>query len=88
MPYIDSYFDPFACAVLGLTVFQWERVHLWGSQQGKLSLIEILIVTAVLAIISEEVFPKLSNQFYRDNRDYAAFVLGGTYFYWLINSSK
>lgn len=87
IPYVDSYFDPFACAVLGLTVFQWERVHLWGNQQHQLSFIEVIVVIAVLAMVSEEVFPKLSNRFYRDGWDYAAFVLGGIYFYGLINSS-
>lgn len=86
IPYVDSYFDPFACAVIGLTVFQWERVHLWRSQQRQLSLTEIVMVTAVLALISEEVFPRLSNEFYRDSWDYAALTLGGAYFYLFINS--
>ncbi|MEM1326462.1 MAG: hypothetical protein AAGI23_10935 [Bacteroidota bacterium] len=85
IPYVDSYFDPFACAVLGLSIFLWERNVLWKANQQQLGIGETIIATLTLAVVSEEVFPLLSDRFYRDPMDYLAFVVGGL-FYWLTTS--
>jgi hypothetical protein len=85
LPYVDSYFDPFACAVLGLSAILWERKYLWKANQHQLGAAETIVTTIVLAIISEQLFPFLSNRFYSDPFDYLSFVAGGIYFYFLIN---
>ena len=88
IPYVDSYFDPFACAVLGLSIFLWERNVLWRANQKRLGIGETIIVTLILAVLSEEVFPLLSDRFYRDVMDYLAFAVGGVFFYFLINPQR
>ena len=88
MPFFDNHFDPFACSVLGLTVLKIDRKWLWGNQSTVFKWHEVLAATLVLAIISEEVFPRLSDAFTRDILDYFALFAGGLFFYIFINREE
>ena len=88
IPFIDNHFDPFACSVLGLTVLKIDRKWLWSTQSTIFRWYEVLATTLVLAIISEEVFPRLSDAFTRDTLDYYALVAGGLFFYVFINREE
>ncbi|MEM0992860.1 MAG: hypothetical protein AAF847_17975 [Bacteroidota bacterium] len=88
LPFIDSYFDPFACAVLGLAAIQFERVILWRSSNFKLTWYEIVGVVIFLAFISEYLFPLLSDRFVRDFYDVLAYAAGGIYFYFFEQCAK
>ena len=85
IPFIDSYFDPFAAAVLGLFVLQMEGKYLWKKKQFSFKWYDILVITIVLALVSEQLFPLLSEEFTSDPLDYVAFALGGVYFYYFLN---
>ena len=86
--FVDSYFDPFAAAVLGLFILKMERKHLWKQKQISFKWYEIMVITIVLALISEQLFPLLSEEFTSDPFDYIALALGGIYFRLFLNSSK
>jgi len=80
IPFLDAYFDPFACAVLGLSALKMERKYLWKAKNIKLKWYEILVATICLALISEVLFPYLSERFTSDPYDYTAFGMGAIYF--------
>ncbi|MEM8527166.1 MAG: hypothetical protein AAGG68_21175 [Bacteroidota bacterium] len=88
IPFLDSYYDPFAAAVLGLFALRMERKYLWKKKRIKFKWYEVMTIVMVLALISEQLFPYLSNAFTRDWWDYFAFVLGGIYFYFLLNTAE
>ncbi|MEM9990633.1 MAG: hypothetical protein AAF738_02650 [Bacteroidota bacterium] len=79
-PIIDAYFDPFACAVLGLFVIKRHFSILEKKPRRQLKCLEVVLVVLVLSVISEEVFPLLSSRFTRDFWDYWAFAFGGLVF--------
>lgn len=87
VPFIDSYFDPFAAAVLGLFILKMERQYLWKQKQFSFQWYEILVVTIVLALISEQLFPLLSENFTSDPLDYVSLAIGGIYFYLFLNKN-
>lgn len=77
LPVIDSYLDPFLCTPLLLTVWLAEQRYWWERPPGRgLSLLEIGIFTAFIALISEGLYPLLSPAFTADWRDLASLALG------------
>jgi len=88
LPFLDSYFDPFAAAVLGSFVLRMERKYLWKRKQLSFQWYETLVITIVLALISEQLFPLLSEDFTSDLLDYVAFAIGGIYFYYFLNKEE
>ncbi len=85
MPIIDSYLDPFLAPTILLGLWLYERQLIWRAPA--LSWFETAVATLLLAVIFEEVFPRLEEGFSRDLLDYLAYALGGLYFYWFVNRS-
>ena len=88
VPFVNDYFDPFACAILGLTALRWERQHLWHDRKVALRWYEIVLATLFLAVVSEELFSRLSDSFYHDPYDYLAFAIGAVFYTLVINRFK
>jgi len=88
VPFIDSYFDPFAAAVLGLFVLKMERKYLWKRKRVHFKWYEVFIIVILLALISEQLFPRLSEEFTSDLLDGVSIALGGIYFYYLLNKEE
>jgi hypothetical protein len=79
LPWADSYLDPLLCMPLLLTVYQIEQSWLWGRK--KMPLAEILIVTTVLSLVFEVIFPGLSHRFTADMLDVAAYFAGALLYF-------
>ncbi|MEO1050149.1 MAG: hypothetical protein AAFX87_05975 [Bacteroidota bacterium] len=78
MQWLDWYLDPFCLGAISLYGLQLERQYFY--QQLKLGSADILMTTLFLIVVSEVVFPYLSNQFVQDWRDAVSICLGTAWF--------
>lgn len=78
MPFIDAYLDPFCFIGLTLYLIKFERKLLLGTNH--LSLIEAILYTIFLALISELVLPLFSDKLTYDVFDFFAMLAGLTFF--------
>ena len=75
---IDYYLDPLCLAPLVLHAVSIERAYFFN--QKKLSVLDIIMITIVLATVSEFVFPYLSDQFHQDWVDFLMIFGGSIWF--------
>jgi hypothetical protein len=82
-PWVDAYLDPLLAlpVLLGLLLFERRLVF----RVKRLSLLEVSLVSIVLMVIFEELFPRLQPAFIRDYFDHLAYLAGAVYFWYLIN---
>jgi len=80
---IDDYLDPLLCIPILLGLWLTERRFFL--RHHRLTGLEIVIATAVLAVVFEEGFPLWQPDFVRDWWDYPAYALGALWFWWFIN---
>jgi glycopeptide antibiotics resistance protein len=84
--WIDSYLDPLLSMPILLTLLLAERRHLFGrGNQYQLSLLEVVLAVGILSLLFEVIFPMLSPRFTADVGDVIAYVIGGMFFYLLLN---
>ena len=83
VPWADSYLDPFCAGVLGLHGVALERKLYFG--QPQLTLVDMLTTLGVIVVISEGVFPYLSDRFVADRWDVVAIALG---FGWYVVTAR
>lgn len=76
--FLDSYADPVCLGALGLHSILLERRLAFGV--SKLSSVDILTVTLLLAVVSEVVFPWFSDDFVADWWDVVGIFLGALWF--------
>lgn len=76
---LDNYLDPLLVMPILLGLISLERRYFF--EQAQLSGFEITVITIVLALLFEEVFPLLKSDFIRDWWDYLMYGLGSLYFY-------
>lgn len=89
LPFIDSYFDPFAAMLVLLTFLLFERRLLYrAGDDYVLSIFEIVVATVVVFCIGEFVFPYLKSDFIYDPLDGIAYLCGSVYFYLFLNRSN
>jgi hypothetical protein len=82
-PWVDAYLDPLLALPILLGLLLFERRLVFKVQ--RLSLLEVSLVSIVLAIIFEEGFPWLQPAFVRDYFDHFAYFVGAVYFWYFIN---
>lgn len=77
IPILDNYLDPFCASVLILHALAFERKILvdWS-----LTLLDVIAAVALLALVSELLFPLFSHKFTADVWDVLAFACGGIWF--------
>ncbi len=86
IPFIDNYLDPLLCMPIFLG-FLWAerkilmRKHYWN----RFSTSEVMVMTLVLSLIFEEVFPRWNEQLIKDHWDYIAYAIGALIYYFFIN---
>lgn len=78
---LDNYLDPFCLGVLLTLLFQWE--HRWRFPNRELSFLELTLMIIIVSIISEMLFPYLSNEFVADPWDAVAIAVGSLITYGL-----
>lgn len=82
--FIDNYIDPFCMSALALHVLATERLLFFDS---KLGVIDIVIATIFLSVVSEILFPYFSNRFTSDMLDVVA-IIAGSFWYILTQPKK
>ena len=75
---VDSYLDPFCAGALSPWVISIERE--WLFRQQRLSKTEVIVIMLFLSIVSEFIFPYLSNRFTSDWIDVVAIGLGSIWY--------
>ena len=86
VPFLDSYADPFLGTPVLLTLLLWERRQLFKAGTSfTFSVLETAVAAGFLMLISEGLFPYLSDNFTADVWDLVAILLGTVYFYVFIN---
>lgn len=77
LPAADNWLDPLLAMPLLLTLLVWERRLLFRrGPHYRLSLTEIVLATGYVALLSEWLFPLLSDRFTADPWDLLAFAAG------------
>ncbi|MCO6476602.1 MAG: hypothetical protein J5I94_08265 [Phaeodactylibacter sp.] len=79
IPWADNYLDPLLCMPILLGGYRLEQ-H-WLLRRQRLSLFEVLAITALLSFIFEWIFPRFSSGFTTDWWDVAAYFAGALGFY-------
>lgn len=86
MPLVDSYLDNLLAMPIILTFLLVERRILFRRGKGyRLSGLDVVMATIYIIIISEIVFPFLSEQFVTDWRDVIFYALGSLVYWFTIN---
>ncbi|TDH21620.1 hypothetical protein EXU57_19145 [Segetibacter sp. 3557_3] len=79
---VDNYLDNLVAMPVILPLLQAERIGLFRKSQAfKLSRMDVVGATTYIIIISEVVFPSVSNRFTADWRDVLCYAAGGYLFY-------
>ncbi|UII20832.1 hypothetical protein [Fulvivirga ligni] len=77
IPFIDYYLDPFCMSALALHLQAAERYLIFDQN---LQTVDVIITTIFLAIVSEVLFPYLSDRFVADALDVLAIMLGAVWY--------
>lgn len=87
--FVHSYLDSLLAMPIILTLILAERIYLfrWNNYY-RLNLLEVFLGTLFVAIVSEIIFPALSDDFTGDWMDLLFFVFGAFIFYFSINPKK
>lgn len=86
IPLADSYLDNLVTPPILLTLIVVERRILFKRGPGyTLNIMETTMGTVLIALISEVLFPYLSNEFTADLLDVLFYILGSILFYTTIN---
>lgn len=86
LPLIDNYLDNLLAMPIILTFLLVERRILFRRGKGyRLSAMDVVMATVYIVLISEVVFPLLSDSFVTDWRDVIFYALGSLIFWFTIN---
>lgn len=77
-PFADQYLDPFCLGVIALHAFAWEQNYFFERKQ--LGIVEVGLIVLFLSLVTEILFPFLSDQFTADFLDSLAISLGAVWF--------
>jgi len=80
---VDAYLDNLLAMPIILTLLKAERRYLFKRGVAyRLSLLEVLLATSYVSIISEWVFPYFSKRFVFDLLDFLFFFIGSLIYLW------
>lgn len=83
-PWADSYLDDLLCMPILLGLALAERRFFLGQAKFTFPLFDTAIMVIALSLLFEEVYPRMWNDFVRDDWDYAYYLLGGGIFYFFL----
>lgn len=88
IPFADNYIDNFLATPILLTLLLVERRTLFRyGEHYTLSVLEVCLATAFIAVVGEVLFPYLSKNFTSDWVDVLFYALGSVLFYATVNKS-
>ena len=73
---IDGYLDDILCIPIILYLWNWEKRLFLRDKKYAIPLLESFVLTVVLALLFEFIFPRLSSGFTYDPYDFLAYGLG------------
>jgi hypothetical protein len=76
--FLDAYLDPFCASVIACYIINIERWFYFGER--RLYSIDLIVLTIFLSVVSELLFPLLSDRFVMDWVDVIALALGTIWF--------
>ncbi|MEQ8714060.1 MAG: hypothetical protein RIC80_13645 [Cyclobacteriaceae bacterium] len=76
--FLDNYLDPFCASAMACYLLNIERWYYFD--ELKFTWLDMIILVIFLSIISELLFPWLSDRFVSDVKDIPAFLLGGVWY--------
>ncbi|WP_224996045.1 hypothetical protein [Cesiribacter sp. SM1] len=84
--YLDSYLDTLLAMPIVLTLLIAERRVLFRRGDNyRLTVLDVVVATFFIVVVSEVVFPAFSDRFTPDWLDVVCYVLGSILFYFFIN---
>lgn len=88
IPYVDNYLDNILAMPIILTLLLAERQYLFKKGANyQLSVLTIIITTIYISLITELLFPLLSQNFHSDWLDVLCYSTGSLLFHFTINKS-
>ncbi len=79
--WLDNWLDPLLFPIILMPLLRWERQIITGKQRYVFSVFESAVVIISLVILSELLFPLLSNRFTADPIDGVVIIIGGILFH-------
>ena len=87
LPFVDDYLDNLLITPILLTFLIVERRILFRrGERYRLSILEVVMATILIALVCELLFPYLSSDFVTDWLDLVFYAIGSLIFYHTINS--
>ena len=83
---LDAYLDDILCIPLFFYLWNWEKAFLLGVPHYKIARAESAIITILLALLFEFLFPVWSSHFTYDVLDFFAYGLG-YFLYWILENN-
>lgn len=89
LPVFDQYLDSLLAMPIILTLLLWERRVLFKKGNNyRLSILEVVVATVFIALVSEVFFPMLSTKFTSDWWDLVFYTIGSIIFLLTINNRQ
>jgi hypothetical protein len=86
LPYVNGYIDDvFAIPVIANLGLWFQRVFIYKNNYYVLSPLHVVFIVVYVSIVFEGLLPWLSKTYTADWIDVMLYVLGGTFFYFVMN---
>lgn len=84
---LDSYLDPFLASPIVLHLYFLDLKILRGNKKASLPLAHIVMLTVLLCVVSEIIFPTFSSKFHQDGFDLLAIIAGSLCYYFFLTKA-
>ncbi|MGI8601197.1 MAG: hypothetical protein ACR2KB_18225 [Chitinophagaceae bacterium] len=85
LPFLNNYLDNFLAMPVILSLLLAEKKYIYKQKDQKLSLIFVIIATLYIALVTEWLFPFLSERFTTDCYDLVFYSLGSVFYCFFMN---
>ncbi len=85
LPFLNNYLDNFLAMPVILFLLLAEKKYIYKQKDQKLSLLFVIIATLYVALVTEWLFPLLSERFTPDWYDLVFYSLGSAFYYFFMN---
>ncbi len=85
LPFLNNYLDNFLAMPVILFLLLAEKKYIYKQKDQKLSLLFVIIATLYVALVTEWLFPLLSERFTADWFDLVFYSLGSAFYYFFMN---
>ena len=85
LPFLNNYLDNFLAMPIILTLLLAEKKYIFKQKNESLSLLFTIIATLYVALVTEWLFPFISDRFTTDWADLVFYSLGSILYYFTMN---